>query len=47
MSALDWFRIVAGFHYCLRRAITAIATRLACKTELERLAVAEAVESAE
>ena len=31
MSPLDWLQIVAGFRYCLRRVILAVASLVACR----------------
>jgi hypothetical protein len=30
MSSLDWFQIIAGFRYCLRRIIILLTSALAC-----------------
>lgn len=50
MSSLDWIQIVAGSRYCIRRAITWVASIVAfmitCPRESETL-VAVDVESTE
>jgi hypothetical protein len=39
MSSLDWLQIVAGFRYCLRRMIIAVASMLACPRKEPLVAV--------